>query len=157
MPHVTPLPEDTMQAPAFARILGRRPEVAEAWSAVSSTLRFSGLLPTDLKEAVRQATAGRIGCQFCATVGEPLGEADRRTSLAVAVAQLIAEDHASVNEKTFDVLREEFTEDEIVELIALICFVCVGAQTFGSVMGVEPATDEEREAYSGWMAARRGA
>ena len=75
----------------------------------------------------------------------------------MGVAQLVAEDRASVDERTFDVLREEFTEDEIVELIAFISFVCVGGQTFGNLMDVEPATESEQETYVAAMDTRRSA
>jgi alkylhydroperoxidase family enzyme len=150
------VPQPGAEGSEYVRILSRRPEVLETWSQLSATLRFSGLLAQELKEAVRQSTAEGIGCQYCASVGERLGEPDRRTSLAVAVAQLIAEDHGSVDAKTIDVLREEFDEDEIVELLALICFVCIGGQTFGSVIGVEAASEAEQVAYRQQAAARRG-
>jgi alkylhydroperoxidase family enzyme len=131
----------------YGRILARQPEVAERWRAVSELLRFGGSLPAELKEAVRQTTAGRVGCQFCASVGAELPRPDARTALAVAVAAQVAEQR-ELDDSTFTVLREEFSEDEIVELLALISFVCIGAQTFGHLIGVEPATDAEREAYN---------
>src|SRR6185437_2964196 len=147
MPRIEPL-GDPSEGSSLARIMRRRPEIASAWSALSDTVRFTGLLPNDLKEAVRASTAGAIGCDFCASIGDgPPSAPDKRTSLAIAVARLIAEDHGSVDEKTFAVLREEFSEEEIVELLALICIVCVGGQTFGSVTGVEAATEEEAEGY----------
>jgi alkylhydroperoxidase family enzyme len=147
MPRIEPL-GDPSEGSSLGRIMKRRPEIAGAWSALSDTVRFTGLLPNDLKEAVRASTAGAIGCEFCASIGDgPPSDPDTRTSLAIAVARLIVEDHGSVDEKTFAVLREEFSEEEIVELLALICIICVGGQTFGSVTGVEAATEEEAEGY----------
>jgi alkylhydroperoxidase family enzyme len=145
------------EGPEYARILARRPEVADAQRALSAALRFGGLLPYELKEAVRQSTATGLGCAYCASVGEALDAPDRRTSLAIAIAQRIVEDHLSVDARTIDVLREEFTEDEIVELLALICFVCVGAQTFGHVVGVRAASAAEQAEYLEAIAALRGA
>jgi alkylhydroperoxidase family enzyme len=147
MPRIEPL-GDASEGSSLGRIMKRRPEIAGAWSKLSDTVRFTGLLPTELKEAVRASTAGLVGCEFCASVGDgPPKDPDTRTSLAIAVAQLIVEDHGSVDEKTFVVLREEFSEEEIVELLALICIVCIGGQTFGSVTGVEASDEQEAEGY----------
>jgi alkylhydroperoxidase family enzyme len=147
MPHVEPL-EDLSLGSSIARIMARRQEMAAAWSTFSSTVRFSGLLSPELKEAVRAATAGVVGCEFCDSIGgEPPADADRRTSLACAVARSIVEDPGAVDQRTFALLREEFDDDEIVELLLMVCIVCLGGQTFGQVVGAEPADAAEAEAY----------
>lgn len=150
MSRVTPavIEGNAVQSSLLARVMGRRPEVLKSFGRLDATLRFRGLLPMDLLEAVRRATAGEVGCRYCASLGEPRTDiADSRTALAVAFAQLVVQDPAGISDGQFDTLREEFDEDEIVELVAYICLVSIGGQMFGAVMGLEEADPEEAAAY----------
>jgi hypothetical protein len=52
------------------------------------------------------------------------------------------------------VLREEFDEEEIVELVAYTCFVAIAGQLFGATLKLEPAPAEEIEAYQSVLARR---
>lgn len=161
MPRITPIPVNPEGNPVtnsvLARVLGRRPDIAAAFGSLDAAIRFHGRLPGSLKEAVRRATAGQVGCVYCASLdaGEPARDADLRESLAVAFAQLVAQDPAGISDAQFDVLREEFDEEEILELVAFVCFVGVAGQMFGAVMGLEEAPPEEAAAYQR-MVARRG-
>lgn len=161
MPRIVPVPPDpdgnAVTNAVLARVLGRRPEILAAFGRMDAATRFHGLLPQDLKETVRRATAGQVGCAYCASLdaGAPPTEADERESLAVAFAQLVAEDPAGVTDAQFDVLRESFTEEEIVELVAFICFVGIAGQMFGAVLGLEAAAPEEAAEYQRVLS-RRG-
>ncbi|MCE3550446.1 carboxymuconolactone decarboxylase family protein [Pseudonocardia sp. RS11V-5] len=160
MPRITPLPVDesgnAVTNSVLARTMGRRPEILKAFARLDAATRFHGLLPPSLKEALRRATAGEVGCAYCASLdtGEAPAAADRRESLAVAFAQLIAQDPAGITDAQFDVLREEFTEDEIVELVAFVCLVGVAGQMFGAVMGLEAADPDEAAAYQAVISGR---
>jgi alkylhydroperoxidase family enzyme len=152
MPRVTPadLEGNAVQTSLLARVLGRRPEILKAFGRLDATVRFKGSLPVELKEAIRRATAGHTGCEYCKSLGEyEPNPADRRESLAVAFAELMAEDASAITDAQFDVLREEFSEDEIVELVAFIAFIAIGGQLFGAALKLEPAPAEEVEAYQG--------
>lgn len=139
---------DAVQTSLLARVMGRRPEVLKAFGRLDATIRFRGLLSMDLLEAVRRTTAGEIGCAYCTSLGDPPTDVtDRRTSLAVGFAEYVAQSPADITDAQFDVLREDFTDEEIVELIAYICMVCIAGQMFGAVMGLEPASAEEADAY----------
>src|SRR4051812_29545042 len=144
---------NAVQASLLAGVLGRRPEILKAFGRLDAAVRFHGLLPTALKEAVRRATAEQVGCDYCRSLGEyrPNPE-DRRESLAVAFAQLVAEDPKAITDEQFDVLREDFSEDEIVELVAFICFIAIAGQLFGATLALEPAGAEEIEAYQAVVA-----
>jgi alkylhydroperoxidase family enzyme len=150
MSRITPadLDGNAVQASLLARVLGRRPEVLKAFGRLDATLRFHGDLPPGLKEAVRRATAQEVGCEYCQSLGtyRPNPD-DQRESLAVAFAQMIADDPTDISDAQFDVLREEFTEEEIVELVAFICFVAIGGQLFGATLKLEAAAPEEAAAY----------
>ena len=132
----------------LARVLGRRPEILQAFGRLDATVRFHGLLSPSLKEAIRRATAGEVGCAYCQSLGayEPDPD-DRRQSLAVAYALMITDDPTAISDAQFDVLRSEFNEDEIVELTAFICLVAIAGQLFGAALALEPASPEEASAY----------
>jgi alkylhydroperoxidase family enzyme len=159
MPRIAPadLEGNAVQTSMLARVLARRPEILKAFGRLDATTRFHGALPTSLKESIRRATAGEIGCEYCASLGryEPNPD-DRRESLAVAFALLIADDPTEITDAQFDVLREEFTEEEIVELVAFTCFVAIAGQLFGATMGLEAAGAEEVAAYQGVVGSRDG-
>ncbi len=152
-----PAPEGTnpLQFSALAGIMARRPEILEAFGRLNRTIRFEGLLPIELKESVRRATAPKVGCNYCAALGE-LEErfTSERERLAVRFAEKIADDHKAVTDEDFERLRTEFGDEEIVELTAWICLVTVAGQMFGSVMDVRPATAEEAAAYQDAIHAR---
>jgi alkylhydroperoxidase family enzyme len=127
--------------------MGRNPDVLKAFGRLDTTLRFKGRLPLELKEAVRRATAGGVGCEYCTSLGAPAELRDARTSLAVGFAELVAADPSGISDAQFDVLREEFDEEEIVELVAWICLVSIAGQMFGAVLGLEAASPEEAAEY----------
>ena len=144
-----PAPEGTnpLQYSALAGIMAHRPEILEAFGRLNRSIRFEGLLPIELKESVRRATAPRVGCNYCVALGE-LDEnfSSERERPAVRFAEKIADDHKSVTDEDFELLRTELT--------AWICLVTVAGQMFGSVMDVRPATPAEAEAYQDAIHAR---
>ena len=138
----------------LARTMARCPDVLRAFGGLDAAIRFHGRLPAELLEAVRDATAGGIGCEYCTSLsqGERPGDRDVRTGLAVAFAQMVAEDHRDVRDAHFDDLREHFSDEEIVELVSFICLVSIAGQMFGSVMGLEAADGDEASAYQAALA-----
>jgi alkylhydroperoxidase family enzyme len=148
---VEPVPGAETESP-YLRVLAHCPEVAERWTELSRTLRFGGKLPPELKEEVRRSTAEQIGCRFCASFGDPKVEhTDEREALAVRFARTVAEDPKLVDDALFDELQRCFTDEELVELVALISFVVVGGQTFGAALRLDPASAEYVLAYEEWL------
>ena len=161
MPRIDPAPPvegaNAVANGLLARVLARRPDILKAFGGLDAAIRFHGSLPGTLKEAVRRATADQVGCAYCASLAQ--GEQaragiDSREALAVAFARLVAEDPAGITDGQFDVLREEFSDEEIIELVAFICFVAIAGQMFGAVLGLEPASAAEAAAYQGVLARR---
>jgi alkylhydroperoxidase family enzyme len=155
MPRVEPVPispdGNAVTNSLLARVMGRCPDILNAFGGLDAAIRFHGRLPGDLYEAVRQATADQIGCEYCSSLGQleqlDLGPEQVRTGLAVAFAQMVAEDPRAITDEQFAVLREEFSEEEIVELVAFISLVGIAGQLFGAVMGLEPTSSEEAAEY----------
>lgn len=133
------LAESRIGATAFQRILGHHPELLRAWGEFSEQLWSVGL-ESDLLEQMRRVLARGNGCAYCVASGGPPTQSseDHRTALATAFAGIVAEDHRAISESQLDVLREEFSEREVVALVAFACFTS-GAQMFGSVAGLSPA------------------
>jgi alkylhydroperoxidase family enzyme len=151
---MTNVPPTGPEAPGpMGAILEHRPEIRAAWESLDAALLGPGsTLPVALKENVRRAVAEDFGCRFCASFGSPPTEpADVRESLAIAFAQLAREDHQSIGPATFEALREEFTDAQIVELCTWVCFK-IGSNMLGAMLGLEPSTDEQRSAYEARLA-----
>lgn len=137
---------------AFHRTMGHRPDIVEKWYALDGAMRFSGLDP-DLKEEVRRVVADGIGCRFCSSLGRPDAAArDSRTALAVAFAETLCANPGNlrdVDDEVFTVLKQEFSEPEIVELTVWILFMIAGS-AFGALMHIPAASSEEFSEYQQW-------
>lgn len=152
MPYVS-LKEDHLDQ--GAALLAHRPEILAAWAKLDEALMGAGsTLPVSLKENVRVALSQRVGCRYCDSLGSVGDEApDARESLALAFVQKVLDDPKAVDQSTFDVLREEFTEEQIVELSAWICFK-LATNTLGAITGLEPAGEEQQAGYRAWLDAQ---
>lgn len=159
MARVSPAPFDQYaplfgeDAPLRVRIYAHRPELAQAFLAFGKALREERVLPDRLVELVRLRVAFWNQCRSCMATrygeafrdglteelvcslerpeeAEDLTEAERA---ALAFADRFATDHLSIDDATFDRLREHFGEPEIVEL----CFhagLFVGFGRMGAVL-----------------------
>jgi len=89
-------------------------------------------------------------------VGRSHEPADVQESLAIAFAELAKEDHRSIGPAMFATLREEFTDEQIVELCAWVCFK-IGSNMLGAILGLDPSTEEQRREYEAMLAERAAA
>jgi alkylhydroperoxidase family enzyme len=146
MPRIAPA---DVAGNAYERVLAQRPEIFEKWFELDALMRFTGLLDPDLKEEVRRSLAPNVGCVFCASLGEAKRDhPDKKEALAVAYAQLLLEPK-SLDDSVFDVLHEEFSDAEIVELTCWTLFM-IAAQGFGAAMSIRAATEDEVQVYADW-------
>jgi alkylhydroperoxidase family enzyme len=144
MPRVAPLP---VPGNSYYRVLGHRPGLAQKWRELDDEQRTGGTLGQELKEQVRRAMAPAVGCEFCRTLGGgPRSDIDARTSLAIAYAMQIVDAHQEIDDSFFGVLREDFSEGEIVELTMWICCVAAG-QMFGAVMQIGEADAHDKAMF----------
>ncbi|HZK72683.1 MAG TPA: carboxymuconolactone decarboxylase family protein [Clostridia bacterium] len=128
----------TVEESAFGQLLGHNPEILKAWRELERTVYSAGSLGPELKEQVRSALAFGNGCVYCQAFGtRPTGVyPDPKISLAVAFADLFIRDHLAMDDSTFAVLKEEFTDAQISELVAFVCFVSAG-QRLGATLKLE--------------------
>ena len=137
----------------FYGILAHRPEILREWNALDKAFFGpSSTVANQIKEEARRTLAQGVGCRFCASLGTPRHDhPDAREALAVAFAEMVANDHHQIDDSTFDVLREEFSDEEIVELVSWICFK-LGSNIFGALMKLAPATPAEVDGYAAFVA-----
>lgn len=109
----------------FEKLIGHNKIVLDKWTDLEVTLFSETKLDKNLLEQVRRTIAFENECEYCMVkAGKPNFDlTEKRISSATAFAQLFAIDHKSINDKHFDILREEFTEQEISELCSFISFI----------------------------------
>lgn len=136
MTHITPSASGTTH---YERVMGHAPHILAPWSALEDTFFNHSLLPGELLEQVRRTLAESHGCEYCQAKGGPpsLTQTEHRTSLATGLAQVYASGHASIDAQMLNVLREHFTDPELVELVAFMGFMWAGG-TFGKIFGIKP-------------------
>jgi len=59
-----------------------------------------------------------------------------KISLAKSFSLLVAENHLAVDDQVIGVLKEVFSDSEISELCAFICFI-IASQKFGAVLDIK--------------------
>jgi alkylhydroperoxidase family enzyme len=146
MPRIAPSASGDTNAD---RVMGHRPELSEAWEELGRAFHGPSSTLTDhLKEEVRRTLAQRTGCQFCASLGLPIeDQATSQESLAVEFAESVAIDYQAITDRQVEVLLEEFTAPQVVELLLWITYEYAG-QMFGSLIADDPATPEEQRAFA---------
>ncbi|ANB57539.1 hypothetical protein GFC29_868 [Anoxybacillus sp. B7M1] len=122
----------------FQRLLGHNPTIMEAWRRLGEELEKDGLLSSQLKEQVRRMLAQNNGCEYCKAKGKPEPHLfDEKTSLAIGFAEVFVQQQGQIGDSLFSVLKKDFSDAEISELCAFICFT-TASQYFGAIMGLKP-------------------
>jgi len=122
----------------FEQLLGYNKEIMKSWINLEIDFLQSTTFDYELKEEVRRTLARNNGCKYCIAKGKPSEDIeDRKIIMATKVADMISK-NISLSEKTFKDLKELFSEKEISELFALICFF-TASQKFGFLLDLEPS------------------
>lgn len=145
------LEQATRAGTPYFNVMDHRKEISKKWMEMDEFLRFSGRLDSDLKEEVRRAVAQLSGCKFCASLGDPKPHYDDpRVAAAVRFGEAVAQSPTGISDAVFDDLREHFDAGEIVELSCWVSFM-YGAEMFGAIMQLDPATESVRKMYATWL------
>ncbi|MFS0868801.1 carboxymuconolactone decarboxylase family protein [Paenibacillus xylanilyticus] len=121
----------------FQQLLGHNAQIQKNWNKLEQAFYQEGELDGNLKEQVRRTLAFGNGCKYCQAKGKAvMDQNDSKTSLAVGFAELFLHHRSSINQATFDVLSQEFSEKEIAELCSFICFI-TASQMFGAIMELQ--------------------
>ena len=151
------------------QIFAHCPAIAKAIVGLGSALRQSRSLPERLIELVRLRIAYHNQCRSCMAIRYRAAVADgvdeelvcsledpTRThdlsaaeNAALSYADKFANDHLSIDDSTYEALRQHFTEAQIVELGTWVAF-CVGFGRLGATWDmVEELPAEFRQRNAG--------
>ncbi|MEY8348294.1 carboxymuconolactone decarboxylase family protein [Bacillus cereus] len=113
----------------FQKLLGHCPEILQSWSSLEKTLYETESLSKELKEQVRRTLAYGNECPYCMAKGKP-DDAQKIEAISVAVtfAKVFVHNRSAIDDVMFDVLKQYWSEAEIVELCAYICFITASQQ-----------------------------
>ena len=121
----------------FQQLLGHNEQVLEKWTALEACIYGSGTFSPNLIEEVRRTLAFHNGCEYCKAKGAPSKDImDSRTQTAVHLAELSGKT-THISDDEFRALKEVFTDSEISELLALICFI-TACQRIGALLSLGP-------------------
>ncbi|EJR56664.1 hypothetical protein IIM_00596 [Bacillus cereus VD107] len=113
----------------FQRLLGHNPDILHSWSMLEDTLNETGTLSKELKEQVRRTLAYGNECPYCMAKGRPDDvQKVEEISVAVTFAHTFVHNRNAIDDHMFHVLKQYWTEKEIVELCAYICFITASQQ-----------------------------
>ncbi|WP_110953739.1 carboxymuconolactone decarboxylase family protein [Anaerosinus massiliensis] len=122
----------------FQQLLGYNKNILENWTRLEECIFSSTTFSAELKEEVRRTLAFYNGCEYCMAKGKPSKNIlDPKTQLAIHFATL-SNQTAHIDNEELIKLKEVFTDNEISELLALICFI-TACQRFGALLGLEPS------------------
>ena len=163
-------------------ILARRPETARAFSRLArEVIGVPGTVPLALKRLVAHVSSLSAGCQYCAAhSAESAAAVDgvapekvaaafdyERSPLftdaeraALSLAQAAATVPNAVTDADFEALRKHFDDDQIVELVTVICLFG-WLNRFNDTMATElearpRAFAEANLAAAGWDIGKHG-
>lgn len=124
-------------ATPFERLLGHTPNILDKWNLLENALFASSAFDNHFLEQVRRALAFNNLCQYCMAKAGPPDEniTDARLREALRAANKFAIDHTSIDANEIMHLKEFFSDQEVVELIAFFAFVSA-AQRFGAALGL---------------------
>jgi alkylhydroperoxidase family enzyme len=122
----------------FQQLLGHNKDILEKWISLEECFFGRDTLSAKLKEEVRRTLAFNNGCEYCKAKGAPSkNEMDSRIQMAIHLANLSGRATHMSNDE-FCMLKEVFTDSEISELLAFICFI-TACQRFGALLDLAPA------------------
>lgn len=118
----------------FEKLIGHNEKLLDKWNELEIVLFTDTSLSNELLEQVRRTIAFENECEYCMVKG---GRADKnindeKTILATGFAQICVTNHKDINDKHFNLLKEQFTDKEISELCTFISFIS-SSQKLGRV------------------------
>ncbi|PAF15736.1 carboxymuconolactone decarboxylase family protein [Terribacillus saccharophilus] len=124
---------------SFQKLLGHNLNIMTAWSELADNLERNARLSESLKEQVRRTLAHTNECTYCKAKGKPDPSSyNEKTAVAVGFVSVFQNHNkGEVPDSAFELLKEYFSEAEISELCAYICFT-TAQQYFGALMKLEP-------------------
>ncbi|CEG58722.1 carboxymuconolactone decarboxylase family protein [Legionella fallonii] len=127
---------------AFERLMGHAPRILKYWEQLENEFFKSKHFNSDFLEQLRRALAFNNLCHYCMTkAGPPDEQPDSiRLNEALRLANLFAINHHNINQTEIERMKQYFSEEEIIELIAFFSFISA-SQKFGASLGLQAASE----------------
>jgi len=121
----------------FEKIIGHNQKVLSKWNDLEMVLFQETELDENLLEQIRRTIAFKNECEYCMVKGgkPSISKDERKISIACAFAELFATDHKSITNEHFEILKENFPENQISELCAFISFISA-SQRLGRIINL---------------------
>lgn len=127
---------------SLTRLLGHNPVLLKNWMTLLDSFYESCAIDRNLQEEVRRAVAYQMGCAYCMSHGCPTQVIeDVKTKEAVDFAKKVMQTQRQITEQDIAVLKEHFSDREIAELSAFICYG-IGLARFGAVLNVDVSIEK---------------
>ncbi|AOY77701.1 carboxymuconolactone decarboxylase family protein [Clostridium formicaceticum] len=122
----------------FQQLLGHNKHILERWSSLDKCFFSSHTFTPELKEEIRRTLAFNNNCQYCMAKGKPSDQiTDSRILIATEIADIVSKNQP-IDDQCFNRLKNEFSDKEISELFAFICFI-TASQKFGALLDLQPS------------------
>ncbi len=108
----------------FERLLGHNERILNKWNELEHAV-FNSSLSKNLLEQVRRTLAFGNECEYCMVKAgkAKLKKEEIKEQIAISFAQIFVEDHKSISQEHFKILKKYFTDKEISELCSFISFI----------------------------------
>lgn len=121
----------------LTKLLGHNPILLKNWMTLLESFYQNCDFDPQLQEEVRRAVAYQIGCAYCMSHGCPTQIIeDIKTKAAVDFAKKVIQIQRQITEQDIAPLKNYFSEKEIAELSAFICYG-IGLARFGAILNVD--------------------
>ncbi|MPM65974.1 hypothetical protein SDC9_112878 [bioreactor metagenome] len=129
-------------ATPFQQLLGHNENILMAWSALEDRFFTSNTFTPELKEEVRRTLAFNNRCEYCMAKGNPSDNmTDSKIIIATKIADIISKGDI-IKDDDFYSLKSQFSDKEISELLAFICFI-TASQRYGASLDLQPSSQIE--------------
>ncbi len=121
----------------LTKLLGHNVVLLKNWMILLDSFYQHCEFDPALQEEVRRAIAYQVGCAYCMSHGCPTPVIeDVKTQRAVDFAKKVVQTQQQITEQDIEPLKEFFSEKEIAELCAFICYG-LGLARFGNILNVD--------------------
>lgn len=129
----------------FQQLLGHNKNILKNWRSLDECLFNSNTFTPELKEEVRRTLAFNNRCQYCMAKGKPCDDiTDSKILIATKIADIVSK-NSVLSDEHLNLLKNQFSDEEISELLALICFI-TASQKFGASLDLQPSFQLEIKA-----------
>lgn len=135
------IPLSNIGSSPFEKLMGHAPNILSHWIRLETAFFQSPTFNQSFLEQIRRALAFDNVCLYCmAKAGPPdQNPNDARLNAALRFANKFAIDHKAISDADVQLLRNNFSIQEISELISFCSFISA-SQRFGAVLGLQAAS-----------------